>query len=602
MRLYFRIIFHLMVFLLCLFYAVPNLYPEQPIVIVKYSNEAPCVECVLKKHDIPYLKIDKKNQELEIYFASTDDQLSAKDKISDAFVNESIKVGLNLKSQTPELFSFFGASPMKLGLDLRGGVHFLIEVDTQAINSRTIDGTLDGIKSDLMEERMRFKNLIKVDDEQTIAQLILAPETAPSNVVKHLSKRYKNLYFEVDGENPHLVNITNRDNSSTGIEDNVVDQTIESLNKRVNELGIAEAVIQKQGKRQISVDMPGIQDITRAKSLIGKTATLKFQLVAPPSAPGTLLRSDKDGHEYNLYPDVALTGQSIIYASANVGQNGPQVQIQLDSDAGAKFNRFTRSHIKERLAVTYVEQIDNPDFNPKVANSPRTVMRETVISAPVIQSALGFSFVINGIGDLKDAEDLALLLRSGALAAPISIVEETTIGPSLGEANIEKGFNSLAIGSLVVVIFMLMYYRFFGLVANLALVVNVLMIISALSILGATLTLPGIAGIVLTVGMAVDANVLIYERIREEIRKKVGASEAIKIGYDKALSTIVDANLTTLIVALVLFGMGSGTIKGFAVTLTIGLLASMYSAIFVTRAIFDCVYSQSNESKLSIGI
>ncbi|MDA9832551.1 protein translocase subunit SecD [Gammaproteobacteria bacterium] len=595
---YSRLFLHGFVAFLALFYAYPNLYPESPVVVATVSDSEFCFKCVLEDSDLPFLRIEKTSDGEIAFFSTTDDQLSAKDQLITRVSPDKATFSLNLKSQIPPWFAKWGATPMKLGLDLRGGVHFLIEVDAQEAKSKSMAGGFDAIKNHMMTERLRYQSF-QISEDQSKARIEFNNQDQLRTAVSGLKQSFRTFNFTIDN---HQLQLSPKSESDHHVQKLIVDQTIESLNKRVNELGVAEAVIQKQGDSHISVDLPGIQDIARAKSLIGKTATLKFQIVEKNPTANSELREDKNGIQYQLNPEVALTGQSIIYATAIMTDQGPQVQIQLDTESGKQFNRFTRSHIKDRLAVTYVEQVPNSNYNPKIKGASKFIDHSRVISAPVIQSALGYSFVITGMSDMDEAEDLSMLLRAGALAAPIRIVEETTIGPSMGEANIEKGIQSLLIGSLIVVLFMALYYRFFGLVANVALFINVMLILCLLSLLDATLTLPGIAGIVLTVGMAVDANVLIYERIREELRQNRSALQAIDIGYDKALSTIIDANLTTLIVAIVLFSLGSGTIKGFAVTLSIGILASMYSAIFVTRFLVDWRYAHQSDPKLSIGI
>lgn len=596
---YSRLLVHGFVAFLALLFAFPNLYPESPVIEVNQTAKDFCLQCQLKQGNISFIRIEPLDDSQLIFFSSTDDQLLARDYLTSHVSPEVATFSLNLKSEVPSWFAAIGARPMKLGLDLRGGVHFLIEVDAKSAQSKTAEGDLDAVKNHMIDHGIRYQSFA-ISADQAAANINFKDNAQLMLALPALKQSFSSFSFMTASDTQ--IHVSAKLETDAHVQKLIVEQTMESLNKRVNELGVAEAVIQKQGDSHISVDLPGVQDIARAKSLIGKTATLKFQIVKSTPTKDSELREDLSGNQYHLEPNVVLTGQSIIYANAIMSEHGPQVQIQLDTQSGREFNRFTRSHIKDRLAVTYVEQVPNPKFNPNDASSPKFIDHMRVISAPVIQSALGYSFVITGMSDMKEAEDLSMLLRAGALAAPIRIVEETTIGPSLGEANIEKGTQSLLFGSLIVLLFMTIYYRFFGFVANIALMVNVMMILSALSLLDATLTLPGIAGIVLTVGMAVDANVLIYERIREELRQNRSSYQSIEIGYDKALSTIIDANLTTLIVAFVLFGLGSGTVKGFAVTLSIGILVSMYSSICITRLLVDCRYGNRPDLKLSIGI
>ena len=601
-----RIGVNIIVALICLIYALPNFYPEYPAVVIETKTgsfsdqQLNDIDGALKNTSLVE-KVALENR-IELLFASTDDQLVVRDILAaKTRKDKDVSVGINLISKTPAWLSFLGAAPMKLGLDLRGGVHFLIDVDTKALNMASLDGSIEGIKSVLIDEKLRFSSLRKQENSDGYV-LTLRDANIKNQVIGTLKRRFPEITFKGQGEDKIL--LSKSDMGQDRIDQMAIEQAMHSLNNRVNELGVSEAVIQKQGDTQISVDLPGIQDINRAKSLIGKTATLKFQIVAVDPSASNELKKYKNGKEILLNPYVAPTGESIIFASASIQEGQPIVQIKLSSRAGRDFNQFTRPHVGRQLAVVYVESVRNPEYNPEEKNSgvSKMIHNETVISAPVIQQALGESFVINGIGDMQEAQDLALLLRAGAMAAPVDIVEETTVGPSLGEANIDKGVNSLKVGSLLVIIFMLIYYRLFGLVANCALMLNVAMILAALSILEATLTLPGIAGIVLTVGMAVDANVLINERIREELRLGQSPLQAISIGYEKAFSTIIDANITTLIVAMVLFGLGSGSVKGFAITLTIGLMASMFTSIYFTRTIIDLIYRPGKDNKLSIGI
>ena len=417
--------------------------------------------------------------------------------------------------------------------------------------------------------------------------------------------------IKISKDDPNTIIASLSKQNTQDMTDYALEKTITTLNNRVNELGVSEAVIQRQGEKNISVDLPGIQDTTRAKEILGKTATLRFHLVDDTQdannakfngAPlGTKLY-DYEGRPILLKNQIVLSGASVTFAQAVTQDARPAVFIKLGGGGESLFHKITGKNVGNRLAVVYVEtEIKKQMIDGKWVI--KHIPHERIISAAVIRSALGNSFEVSGLYSQEEAENLALLLRSGSLAAPVDIVQEMTVGPSLGKANIYKGVLSVAIGSLLVILFMLAYYRLFGLVANIALVFNVIIIVALLSLLGATLTLPGIAGIVLTVGMAVDANVLINERIREELRNGMNPLDCISAGYDRAFTTIVDANVTTLIVAMILFSLGSGSVKGFAITLTIGLLASMLTSIYFTRAIIDVIYNRNKDVKsISIGI
>lgn len=546
--------------LLGLIYAAPNLYGENPAIQIsaKISGDKKTlpvdtallerVESILKKNHLSYLNSEHEQDTLLLRFADTDVQLRARDEIV-MDLGDNYVVALNLAPRTPHWLRAVGANPMKLGLDLRGGVHFLLDVDIDSVLKAKTEGDLS--QADKKAERDK-------------------------------------------------------------VTDYAIEQTITTLRNRVNELGVSEASVQRQGTHHVSVDLPGIQDTTRAKDIIGKTATLRFQLadvehdlrtvLASNKIPvGTHLFQDDEGRPVLLQDPVILKGTSVTYASFVSRDGRPAVNIRLGGGDESLFHRITANNIGRPLAVVYVE---TKSEQKKVGNKT-VILRhliERVISVATIQSALGNDFDITGLPNQRYAENLALLLRSGALAAPVTIIQELTVGPSLGKANIHQGILSVEIGSLLVILFMLFYYRLFGLVADFALLLNIVFIVAILSILGATLTLPGIAAIVLTVGMAVDANVLINERIREELRQGMSPNASIRAGYERAFSTIVDANVTTLIVGLILFVLGSGAVKGFAIILIIGLLSSMVTAIFCTRIIIQLIYSDRHVKKLSIGI
>ena len=598
-------------------YTLPNFYGEQPAVQLKAkvgqslpSDLNQTIQTELTQHKIASHLISTQPNMLLIGFKNTTDQLKAQSILRRALPD--LTVALNLASQTPPWLRILGAQPMKLGLDLRGGVHFLLDVDVKSAIQTQLKQDAKTLNTALNEQGFKIIAVRTQPDHHLQIQL---PGTALTETLRAQVK--KTLPHYTHATTTHqgrlaTVSILPLPDHLNQVVEYTLSQTITTLNNRINELGVSEAIIARQGRHYISVDLPGVQDTAQAKALLGKTATLRFHLVNDTLTPhaasingaplGSQLYHDESGHPIVLNTEPVLTGDAITYASSTRANGRPAVDIRLGSDA-LNFHRITQANIGQRLAVLYV----NSSIQPAQNGHPRKVIHhERVISVATIQSALGQQFQITGLPNAEYADNLALLLRSGALAAPVSIIEELTVGPSLGQSNIDKGIRSLGVGSLAVILFMLLYYRLFGLIANLALVLNVFLIISTLSLLGATLTLPGIAGIVLTVGMAVDANVLINERIREELRLGTSNLMAIQAGYDRALSTIIDANVTTLIVAMILFTLGSGSVKGFAITLTIGLIASMLTAIVFTRAVVEWIYHRPAHSgapkRLSIGI
>jgi preprotein translocase subunit SecD len=546
-----------------------------------------------------------------VRFVDPDTQLKASDVLKAALGNDYV-IALNLAPRTPKWLQRFGAMPMKLGLDLRGGVHFLIAVDTNNIVKTRQEGDMRNISDQLRSQMIRYANIaISSTTPNSIA--IQFRDTENLNKAKdYLTSQLPDYLFTTAKENGGLQLIgTLTQPALIKMNDYALDQTISILNNRINELGVSEAAVQRQGSNQVSVDLPGIQDTARAKDLIGKTATLRFQLVdvqhdiqaaTAGNVPFGSRLYQYSGQSILLLNQVILRGSSITYATAAVGQNGrPTVQVTLGGGGENLFQQATAANIGKPLAVVYVETVAQPQMiDGKLVTQQQQI--EKVISVATIQSALGNNFEITNLDSMQYAQNLALLLRSGSLVAPVQFIQERTIGPSLGKANIQMGVLSVEIGTALVVLFMAFYYRLFGLVADLALVLNIIFIIAILSVLGATLTLPGIAAIVLTVGMAVDANVLINERIREELRNGASPQASIQTGYARAFSTIVDANVTTLIVALILFALGSGSVKGFAVTLIIGLLTSIVTAIFFTRGVINLIYGGRTVKSLSIGI
>jgi len=596
-------------------YAVPNLYSEHPVVQVSsdsavdpkaLKNE---VNELLTNAKLQYVAITPTHDGIEVQFASTDSQLLARDVIKNGLASQ-YTVALNLASSTPPWLTAIRAEPMKQGLDLRGGVHFLLEVDIDSVINRRYEGLTKSIGQDLREAGIRYSGIRYVLNKGVDVQFRTAEaSTAALNVLR---SNYPGFGYSQPAEGFGLLATLPSGELNT-IRQNTIEQTMSILRNRVNELGVGEAVVQQQGSTRVVVELPGIQDAARAKQILGGKATLQFHLVDQEADPeiakrtGAVALGSKlymmDGRPILLKRQVVLNGDSITSASSSFDQQSatPAVQIQLGGGGEAYFTKVTRENVGKRMAIVFVETKTKMETAGDV-NKRVTTREERVISAPVIQSALGHNFQITGLVDTKEATNLALLLRAGALPAAIFTVEERTVGPSLGKENIRRGMVSLEVGMGLILLLMLVYYQFFGLVANIALVLNLILLCALLSIIGATLTLPGIAGIVLTVGMAVDANVLIYERIREELRHGLSPQAAIYAGYDRAFATILDANITTFIVAIILFSVGTGAVRGFAVTLSLGLLTSMLTGVTYTRAIVNWFYGSRNVKTLSIGI
>jgi preprotein translocase subunit SecD len=598
-----------------LIYAIPNLYTENPVVQVSAENTEDKealrtqIEDILNKAKIDFKSIIVEDNGVEVVFNSTDTQLQAQDLIKNGLGNQ-YTVALNLAASTPDWLSAIHAAPMKQGLDLRGGVHFLLEVDVESVISRRYEGIMKNIGQELREAGIRYSGIRYIAD-QGVDLRFRDPESLDNALVALKDKIPGVIIVKGKATNSALVSITPA--GLNDIRQNTIEQTMSILRNRVNELGVGEAVVQQQGATRVAVDLPGIQDAARAKQILGGTATLQFYLVDQENDPhiakqtGSVPVSDKlymmDGQPILLKRQVVLSGDSITSAVSSFDQQTatPAVQIQLGGGGESLFTKVTRENIGKRMAIVYVET-KNTIQTINGVETRVTHREERVISAPVIQNALGSNFQITGLTDSKEASNLALLLRAGALPAAIYPIEERTVGPTLGKENIRRGMVSLEVGMGLILIIMLVYYRVFGVIANIALLLNLILLCALLSMIDATLTLPGIAGIVLTIGMAVDANVLIYERIREELRNGLSPQAAISAGYDRAFSTILDANLTSLIVAIILFAVGTGPVRGFAVTLSLGLLTSMLTGITYTRAIVNWYYGGRNVKKLSIGI
>lgn len=603
--------------LIGIIYSLPNIYGSDPALQITPSRGAEANELTLLEIDIALEETGLKPKSTEmvdgsiiIRFANEEAQLKAQDALKEALGRQYI-VALNLAPSTPDWLRQLGAEPMFLGLDLRGGVHFLMEVDMKAAVNKAEERYVSDLRTLLREEKVRYKTISRMEEGGLLIRFRDAAELASGQEV--IEDEYRELELEpvetAAGESQLQITLSEALLNET--RKNALQQNITTLRKRVNELGVAEPVIQQQGSKRVVVQLPGVQDTARAKDILGATATLEFRLVDEDHSvrdaldgripAGSKLYRNRDGQPILLEKQVMLTGDYIIDAASGFDQitGGPDVTITLDSKGARIFSRATRDAVGKRLAVVFIEtKTETVEKNGEMVKTKETI--EEVINAAVIQEQLGKRFHITGLDSTQEARNLALLLRAGALAAPIEIIEERTVGPSLGQDNIEQGFNSVLIGFALVLVFMVVYYKVFGLVADIALTLNLVLIVALLSLLQATLTLPGIAGIVLTVGMAVDANVLIFERIREEISNGNSPQASIHAGYEKAFSTIADANITTLIAALVLFSFGTGPIKGFAVTLSLGIISSMFTAIMVTRAVINLVYGGKRLQKLAI--
>lgn len=601
------------------FYAAPNLYAPDPALQVTGENSSLQVDertlakvrGALDKANIAYFgeELQEDGRNALIRLKDADQQLHGKAVVSRA-LGDSYIVALNLAPTTPAWLSDYGGQPMKLGLDLSGGVHFKLEVDTEAAIERRLEFYFESVKRVLREERIRglvtqradglVETRFKTEELREKARAAIA-EANPELVLDRIDKDGS---WELTALMPEQMR--------KEIADYAVTQNLTTLRNRVNELGVSEPLVQRQGKNRIVVELPGIQDTAEAKRILGKVANLEFRLVANLDAPPSEKQkfdyrsADRAGASEWLERAIIITGERVSTAQASFDENGrPNVSISLDSEGGQMMSRATRNNIKRRMGVLFIERkyrtryVAGEDGAETEVKTPYD--EKKLLTAPVIQSALGAQFQITGLDSPQEASELALMLRAGALAAPISFVEERTVGPSLGAENIRLGVKSVQIGLSLVAVFMILYYRVFGIAAVVALSCNLVLLISVMSILGATLTLPGIAGIVLTVGMAVDANVLIFSRIREETLNGLSPQMAIHAGFERAVATILDANITTLIVAVILYAVGTGPVKGFAVTLSVGILTSMFTAIVGTRALVNLIYGGRKVKKLAIG-
>ena len=605
--------------LLGLFYAAPNLYAPDPALQIAGQSSSQQIDDktlrralnALDEAGIAYFgqTIDANGRQALLRLEDADQQLVAQARVSRA-LGDGFIVALNLAPTTPDWLSDYGGQPMKLGLDLSGGVHFKLEVDVDAAVERRMEYFVNDTKRALREDRIR--GLVRLNSQGKL-EARFQTEALREQAREIIAENSPELEIErvEEGDSWNLLAAMSPQ-ARDEIESYAVSQNLTTLRNRVNELGVSEPLVQRQGKNRIVVELPGIQDTAEAKRILGKVANLEFRLVANRDAA----QSDKQRFEYRsadrsgssewLERDVIITGERVSTAQASFDQNGqPNVQISLDSEGGTLMSRATRNNIKRRMGVLFIERKYRTRYEVDEEGAEVIVKvpydERKILTAPVIQSALGAQFQITGLDNPLESSELALMLRAGALAAPITFVEERTVGPSLGAENIRLGVRSVYYGLTLVLLFMVLYYRVFGVVAVIALTSNLILLVAVMSMLGATLTLPGIAGIVLTVGMAVDANVLIFARIREELVNGLSPQMAIHSGFGRAFTTILDANLTTLIVAVILYAVGTGPIKGFAVTLSVGILTSMFTAILGTRALINLVYGGRRVRKLSIG-
>ena len=594
-------------------YALPNLYGSDLAIqitgtgdYIVEDSDLESISSTLTENNVDFksIKIDSNN--ILVRFNNSQSQLSSKTLLKNS-LSRNYVVALNLAPSIPQWLGNLGGKAMSLGLDLRGGVHFLLEVDMEAVVSTSLDRYYNELRTALRKDKL-YKKIRKEDNRLVVS---FKSEDLKNRAKKVLKNDLPDLVIVEGSELELEFGLEVSSSAQSTAKSSALKQNITTLRNRVNELGVAEPIIQQQGSERIVVQLPGVQDTARAKEILGAVATVEFRLVDEQNDVQTAIQSGKtpsgsklykfkDGRPLLLKTTVIATGENIVDASSSVDQdNQPQVSIVLDSSGGRTMLETTKEFIGYRMAVVFIENQVETIIEDGVAVKKRSKTQD-IINAATIQGTFSNRFQITGLDSSREARNLALLLRAGSLSAPVEIIEERTIGPSLGADNIQKGFISVLVGFALVLVFMAWRYRVFGLVANVALTLNLITIVSILSMIQATLTLPGIAGIVLTVGMAVDANVLIFERIKEEMRSAKDIQKAISAGYEKALLTIADANITTLIASLVLFSFGTGAIKGFAVTLSIGIITSMFTAIIVSRAMINLIYGGKKDKELAI--
>lgn len=594
-------------------YALPNIYPSDPSLQINATRGAEVSAEVVDKisTELTAKQISSKSVVLEdgqvlARFLSTEDQLKAREVI-ETLLGDKYVTALNLAPATPAWMDSIGASPMKLGLDLRGGVHFLMEIDMKTAMDKHINDLVQNYRTDLREAKVRYRSVTADLPKQQVVLTFRSPEDVKA-AQKVLSEKDRDMVYTEGTDNTLVVGFSEA--KVKALREDAVAQNITIIRNRVNAIGVAEPLVQRQGAERIVVQLPGVQDTARAKEILGATATLEFRLVdetadvasaaAGRVPPASQLFYDRSGAPVVLQKRIMLTGNHIVGANAGFDEySRPQVNIDLDAKGGNSFSLSTKDAIGKAMATVFIEY--KPTGKKDADGKTILEKKEEVVSVATIQARLGRSFRITGLDAPGEAQNLAVLLRAGALIAPIQIVEERTIGPSLGQENIDLGMNAIMWGMLAVVGFMVVYYKWFGVVANIALTCNLVLLVGMIAMIpGATLTLPGMAGILLTVGMAVDANVLINERIREELANGRSAMQAIHEGYDRAFATIADSNITTLLVALILFGVGTGPVKGFAITLALGILTSIFTAVVVTRLIVNAVWGQRRGASLPV--
>ena len=603
-----------LVVIIGILYSAPNLYGEDPALQVSAArgmeikaSSLDDIKKILDENSIKFKSAVLEKGQVLVRFNNTEDQLKSKELVTEK-LGEQYVVALNLAPATPAWLTAIGAGPLKLGLDLRGGVHFLMEVDMAEAINKAQDQLVQDFRSELREQNIRYAGVRREGDSVLV---LFRDSEQQQAALAELRKRHKDLQLndtELNGQYRIQASLT--DAKLKEIKSYALEQNITIIRNRVNELGVAEPLVQRQGAERIVVELPGIQDTARAKEILGATATLEFRQVddsadlasaaAGRVPPNSQLYTDRNGRPVVLQKRVILTGNHIVDAQSGMDEySRPQVSIKLDSQGGNKISSFSKDNVGKSMATVFIEF--KPVGEPGPDGKRKFRKNEEVINVATIQSRLGSNFRITGIDNAQEAHNLSLLLRAGALIAPIQIVEERTIGPSLGQQNIDSGLHAMALGMGILVCFMAIYYRKFGLVANLALIFNVVLLIGIMSLIpGATMTLPGIAGIVLTLGMAVDANVLIYERIREELRAGRSPQQAISMGYERAFGTIADSNVTTLITAFILFSVGTGAVRGFALVLMIGIASSMFTAITGSRAVVNLLWGGKRLNDLSI--
>ena len=601
----------LFIVVLGLLYSVPNLYPDDEAILINNENlgiseaDIALIETALEAAQIEFFGVAFDENSIQFRFEGVDDQFRAKTAIEETLTDDYI-VALNLAPTTPGWMQSIGADKMNLGLDLQGGVHFLMEVDMEAALERRMQDNLSNVRSILRGQRIRTRGLNIVDNSHL--EVRFASSQARSAARSELIDNFPEIQFQNrEASDLYILDMRLTPDVILQIQRDTLQANRITLLNRVDALGVSEPTVQQQGANRIVVELPGVQDPAQAIRILQRIATLEFHLEAELGASRTSFEAYQtpDGLPVNVDNDVILQGDRISSVRSTLDQNGlPQVQINLDAQGGNQINRVTRENVGRNMDILLVETksrtIASLDEQGNQVEEVEFFEEKRLISHATIRTALPRTFVITGL-TAREANDLSLLISSGSLAAPMTIVEQSVIGPSMGRENLESGFRGVQVASTLVVLFMLLYYRLFGLAANAALIMNILLIFSVMSLIGATLTLPGIVGIVLTVGMAVDANVLIFTRIREELANGIPPQQAIDAGYDRAFTTIFDANLTTFLVAVVLFTIGSGPVKGFAVTLMIGIVTSMFTAIVGTRAIINLIYGGRSVEVLSIG-